>query len=61
MCVSGVSRHNRKAPETTAFGAGKCVTVAVAPQFIPSGSDLPVGTVVSKETVNKDCVHRPKS
>lgn len=61
MRVSGVYRHVEKSPEMPTFGAEKCVTVAVALQFILSWSDLSVGTVVSKETVNKDCVHRLKS
>lgn len=61
VCALGVNRHTEKAPEMTTFGAEKCATVAVTPQFIPSRSDLSVGTVVSTETVNKDCVHRTKS
>lgn len=43
------------------FGADKCVTVAVTLQDIQSWSDHSVGAIVSKEAVNKGCVHSPKS
>ena len=63
VCVSGVNRRAEQAPKRKTFWGRKvCNCGRYSPIYSKRvRADLTVGTVVTKETVNKDCVHRPKS